>query len=353
MKYEEKEQEQYADMQVGDFQYAAVRDDKAPPARSARKKKSPLMVAGSLVVAGAAIMAVGIAGAGSSRYSADTAEIMETTFVAMEYDPSGNAEIIDMNGIAGVNIVCNAGEVQIVSGDSFSVENTSNVLLYSRSVTDGIMSIEYGVDLDSELSAFQTDGGMLYITVPQMIVDNFDVTVNLGSASVSDLSCGTVKLNLNAGELSVYNLKADNASVKVSAGNAHLDGCTAEGFTSEIAAGDMNINDLLSANLSVSSTGGNCEMSNVNADTVNIGCKAGDISYSGAIESGADINVSMGNVELNLNRSPSEYSIKESSSKMSDITVNGEDLSDFVRENPNGSIPINISANMSDVDING
>lgn len=94
-------------------------------------------------------------------------------------------------------------------------------------------------------------------------------------------------------------------------------------------------------------------MSNVNADTVNIGCKAGDISYSGAIESGADINVSMGNVELNLNRSPSEYSIKESSSKMSDITVNGEDLSDFVRENPNGSIPITISANMSDVDING
>ena len=94
-------------------------------------------------------------------------------------------------------------------------------------------------------------------------------------------------------------------------------------------------------------------MSNVNADTLNIGCKAGDISYSGAIESGADINVSMGDVELNLNRSPSEYSIKETGSKMSDVTVNGEYLSDFVRENSNGTIPITISANMSDVEING
>lgn len=351
MKYEEKEQEQYADMQVGDFQYAAVREDKAPPARPAGKKKSPLMVAGSLVVAGAAIMAIGIAGAGSSHYSADTATIMETTFVAVEYAPSGNAEIIDMNGITAVNIVCNAGEVQIVSGDAFSIENTSEVLLLNRSVTDGVMSIEYGLNSDENI--FNYDGGMLYITVPQMIVDNFDVIVNLGTASVSDLSCGTVKLNLNAGELSVYNLKADNASVTVNAGDAYLDGCTAEGFTSEIAAGDMTINDLLSANLSVSSTGGNCEMNNVNADKLNIGCKAGDISYSGAIESGADINVSMGDVELNLNRSPSEYSIKENSSKMSDITVNGENLSDYVRENPNGSIPITISANMSDVEITG
>ncbi len=353
MKYEEKEQEQYADMQVGDFQYAAVQEEKQLPDRPAGKKKNPLMLAGGLVVAGAAIMAIGIAGASSSHYSADTATIMETTFVAVEYAPSGNAEIIDMSDVTAVNITCNAGEIQIVSGDSFSVENTSGVLQYTRSITDGIMSIEYGVDLDSELSVFETDGGMLYITVPQMIVDNFDVTVNLGTASVSDLSCGTVKLNLNAGELSVYNLKADNASFKVNAGDAYLDGCTAEGFTSEIAAGDMTINDLLSANLSVSSTGGNCEMSNVNADKLNIGCKAGDISYSGAIESGADINVSMGDVELNLNRSPSEYSIKESSSKMSNITVNGEELSDFVRENPNGTIPITISANMSDVEITG
>ncbi|MBP0963925.1 MAG: DUF4097 family beta strand repeat protein [Oscillospiraceae bacterium] len=351
MKYEEKEQQQYAEMQVGDFQYAAVQEEKALPDRPAGKKKNPLIVAGSLVVAGAAIMAIGIAGASSSRYSADTATTMETTYVAEEYAPSGNAEIIDMSGITAVNITCNAGEVEIVSGDSFSVENTSDVLQYNRSMTDGIMSIEYGINSDE--SFFDNDGGMLYITVPQMIVDNFDVTVNLGTASVSDLSCGTVKLNLNAGELSVYNLKADNASVTVNAGDAHLDGCTAEGFTSEIAAGDMIINDLLSVNLTVSSTGGNCEMSNVNADKLNIGCKAGDISYSGAIESGADINVSMGDVELNLNRSPGEYSIKESGSKMSDITVNGEDLSDFVRENPNGAIPITISANMSDVDING
>lgn len=352
MKYEEKEQQQYAEMQVGDFQYAAVQEDKAPPSRPAKKKKSPLMVAGGLIVAGAAIMVVGVAGAGHSysRYDADTA-VMETTFVAEEYAPSGNAEIIDMTGITAVNIVCNAGELQIVSGDSFSVENTSDVLNFTRSVTDGVMDIEYGINSDE--SVFDHDGGMLYITVPNVIVDNFDVTVNLGTASVSDLSCETVKLNLNAGELSVYNLKADNASVKVNAGDAHLEGCTAGGFSGEIAAGDMTINDLLSVDLSVSSTGGNCEMSNVNAGTVNIGCKAGDISYSGAIESGADINVSMGDVELNLNRSPSEYSIKETGSKMSDVTVNGEDLSDYVRENSNGTIPITISANMSDVEING
>lgn len=352
MKYEEKEQQQYAEMQVGDFQYAAVRDDKAPPSRPAKKKKSPLMVAGGLIVAGAAIMVVGVAGAGHSysRYDADTA-VMVTTFVAEEYAPSGNAEIIDMSDITAVNIVCNAGEVQIVSGDSFSIENTSEVLLLNRSVTDGVMDIEYGIN--SEDNFFDHDGGMLYITVPNMIVDNFAVTVNLGSALVSDLSCGTVKLNLNAGELSVNNLKADNASVKVNAGDAHLEGCTAGGFSGEIAAGNMDIDDLLSTDMSVSSTGGNCEMSNVNADTLNIGCKAGDISYSGAIESGADINVSMGDVELNLNRSPSEYSIKETGSKMSDVTVNGENLSDFVRENPNGTIPITISANMSDVEING
>lgn len=352
MKYEEKEQQQYADMQVGDFQYAAVQEEKGLPARPSGKKKSPLMVAGSLVVAGAAIMAVGIAGAGSrhSRYDADTM-VMETTFVAEEYAPSGNAEVIDISGITGVNIVCNVGELQIVSGDSFTIENTSNVLNFTRSVTDGIMAIEYGFNSDDKI--FDHDGGMLYITVPQAIVDNFDVTVNMGTASVSDISCGTVKLNLNAGELSVYNLKADNASVKVNAGNAHLDGCTAEGFTSEIAAGDMTINDLLSANLSVSSSRGNCEMVNVNADKLNIGCKAGNVSYSGAIESSADIDVSMGDVELNLNRSPSEYSIKENISKMSDISVNGDDLSDFIRENPGGTIPISISASMSDVNING
>lgn len=350
MKYEEKEQQQYAEMQVGDFQYAAVQEEKQLPDRPAGKKKSPLMVAGGLIAAGAAIMVVGVAGHSHSRYETDTV-VMETTFVAEEYEPTGNAEIIDMTGITGVNIVCNAGEVQIVSGDSFSIENTSEVLLLNRSVTDGVMDIEYGIN--SEDNFFDHDGGMLYITVPKMIVDNFAVTVNLGSASVSDLSCGTVKLNLNAGELLVHNLKADNASVKVNAGDAHLEGCTAGGFSGEIAAGNMDIEDLLSTDMSVSSTGGNCDMSNVNADTLNIGCKAGDISYSGAIESGADINVSMGDVELNLNRSPSEYSIKETGSKMSDVTVNGENLSDFVRENSNGTIPITISANMSDVEING
>ena len=83
MKYEEKEQQQYAEMQVGDFQYAAVQEEKQLPDRPAGKKKSPLIVAGGLVVVGAAIMAVGIAGAGHShsRYDTNT-PVMETTFVA-------------------------------------------------------------------------------------------------------------------------------------------------------------------------------------------------------------------------------------------------------------------------------
>ena len=352
MKYEEKEQEQYADMQVGDFQYAAVQEEKALPARPAGKKKSPLMVAGSLVVAGAAIMAVGIAGAGHSHshYDTDT-PVMETTFVAEEYEPLGNAEIIDMTGVTGVNIVCNAGEVQIVSGDSFSVENTSNVLQYSRSVTDGVMAIEYGFKSDDNI--FDNNDGMLYITVPNVIVDNFDVTVNLGTASVSDIYGSNMSITLNAGGLSVKNIKADNTTFKVNAGEATFEDCTAESLTTLIAGGEVQINDVVSADLTINASGGECTVNSGNADKLSIVSNASEVEYNGGVESGADIEASMGDVTLNLNRSAGEYDINEKSSKMSEISVNGDYLYDFVKNNHDGTIPINISASMSDISING
>lgn len=352
MKYEEKEQQQYAEMQAGDFQYAAVQEEKALLDRPAGKKKNPLMVAGSLVVAGAAIMVIGIAGADSrhSRYDADTA-VMETTFAAVEYAPSGNAEIIDMNGISAVNIVCNAGEIQIVSGDSFTIENTSDVLNFTRSVSDGVMDIEYGFKSDNNI--FDHDDGMLYITVPQMNVDNFDVTVNMGTASVSDIYGSNMSITLNAGELSVKNLKADNTTFKVNAGEASFENCTAESLTTLIAGGEVHMNDVVSADLTINASGGECTVNSGNADKLSIVSNLGEVEYNGGVESGADIEASMGDVTLNLNRSAGEYDINEKSSKMSEIFVNGDYLSDFVKNNHDGTIPINISASMSDVNING
>ena len=354
MIYDEKEREaQFQAAEPDDMKISSPQPTQ-PPAMP-KKKRSAIITAGLLILAGAAILGVGI----SLRASSSTADAtVQTTY---DYEPTvvageateewtfSNASIIDVTDVTSVKFNCNAADITIMPGDVFSYEVMNCGEPHSSIDDNGVLEINYSVDKDSLLNG---ELGTLYVTVPEQMIDSMEVHLNMGSLSVSNFKKEKMTFDLNAAHLDLTNLTASEFIIDVKAGSVSADGLTSKIINVNNSASDSYFNDVSSQTAEFASNAGSCTVENGNVGKLTMNGKMGEVNYSGAIEEGADIIVDMGDSSINLNRSPSEYDIKDINGKMSDISINGIDIEEYNSANDSGNIPINITANMSDVSIN-
>ena len=353
MIYDEKEREaQFQTAEPDDMKISSPQPTQPPV--MPKKKRSAIITAGSLILAGAAILGVGI----SMRGSSSSAEIVQTTY---NYEPTAvageaieewtlsDANIIDVTNVTSVKFNCNAADIAIMPSDVFSYEVMNYGELHSSIDDNGVLEINYSGDKDS---LFNGELGTLYVTVPEQMIDSMEVHLNMGSLSLSDFKKEKMTFDLNAADLALTNLTASEFIIDVKAGSVSADGLTSEKLNVNNSASDSHFNDVSSQTAEFVSNAGSCTVDNGNVGKLTMNGKMGEVNYSGAIEEGADIIVDMGDSSINLNRSPSEYDIKDINSKMSDISINGIDIEEYDSANDSGNIPINITANMSDVSIN-
>jgi len=355
MIYDEKEKAmQYQTAEPDDMNVSSPQVTQ-PPVIAPKRKKNAIITAGSLIVAGAAILGVGMSMRGSSSSAMTTVETTyyyEPTAVAgdaIEEWTLSDANIIDAADATSVQINCNAAEIAIMPSDVFSYEVMNYGEVHYHIDDDGVLTIDYSGDKDSLLNG---ELGTLYLTVPEQVIDNMEVHLNVGSLSVSDLKKEKMTFDLYAADLTVTNLTASELNIDVKAGSVSAEGLTSEKLYVNSSASDSYFNDVSSQTAEFVSNAGSCTVDNGNVGKLTINGKMDEVNYSGAIEESADIAVDMGSSSINLNRSPSEYDIKDVNSKMSDISINGEDIDEYDGVNNSGGIPINITANMSDVSIN-
>lgn len=356
MIYDEKEKAmQYRTAEPDDMNISSPQVTQ-PPAAAPKRKKNAIITAGSLILAGAAILGVGMSMRGSSSSSAmttvETTYFFEPTAVAgdaIEEWTLSDANIIDAADATSVQINCNAADIAIMPSDVFSYEVMNFGEVEYHIDNDGALTIDYSGDKDSLLNG---ELGTLYLTVPEQMIDSMEVHLNVGSLSVSDLKKEKMTFDLYAADLTVTNLTASELNIDVKAGSVSAEGLTSEKLYVNNSASDSYFNDVSSQTAEFVSNAGSCTVDNGNVGKLTINGKMDEVNYSGAIEEGADIAVDMGSSSINLNRSPSEYDIKNVSSKMSDISINGVDIDEYDSVNNSGGIPINITANMSDISIN-
>ena len=354
MIYDEKEREaQFQTAEPDDMKISSPQPTQ-PPAMP-KKKRSAIITAGSLILAGAAILGVGISMRGSSSSAMTTVETtynFEPTAVAgeaLEEYTLSDANIIDVTNVTSVKFNCNAADITIIPSDVFSYEVMNYGELNFSIDDNGVLEINYSVDKDSLLNG---ELGTLYVTVPEQMIDSMEVHLNMGSLSVSDFKKEKMMFDLNAAHLDLINLTASEFIIDVKAGSISADGLISKIINVNNSASDSYFNDLYSQTAEFVSNAGSCTVENGNVSKLTMDGKMGEVNYSGAIEEGADIIVDMGGSSINLNRSPSEYDIKDINSKMSDISINGIDIEEYNSANDSGNIPINITSNISDVSIN-
>lgn len=354
MIYDEKEREaQFQTAEPDDVKISSPQPTQ-PPAMP-KKKRSAIITAGSLILAGAAILGVGISMRGSSSSAMTTVETtynFEPTVVAgdaIEEYTLSDANIIDVTNVTSVKFNCNAADITIIPSDVFSYEVMNYGELNFSIDDNGVLEINYSGDKDNLLNG---EFGTLYVTVPEQMIDSMEVHLNMGSLSVSNFKKEKMTFDLNAAHLDLINLTASEFIIDVKAGSISADGLISKIINVNNSASDSYFNDLYSQTAEFVSNAGSCTVENGNVSKLTMDGKMGEVNYSGAIEEGADIIVDMGGSSINLNRSPSEYDIKDINSKMSDISINGIDIEEYNSANDSGNIPINITANMSDVSIN-
>lgn len=353
MIYDEKEKAmQYRTAEPDDMNISSPQVTQ-PPAAAPKRKKNAIITAGSLILAGAVILGVGV----SMRDASSSAEyIVETTYNVEAVEPSvieqvtfsDNVNVIDVSDVTSVRFGCNAVDLLIMPGDVFSYEAVSDGKV-TYTIEDGVLSLNYsGIEED----LLDAESGTLYVTIPEHLIDSLHVQLNVGSLNISDINKEKMTFDLNAADLVSSNITASECSINVKAGNAEITGLTAEKLSVNGSASDAYFSDISAADAEFVSSAGSCSIESGSVGRLTLDGKMGEINYSGAIEENADISLDMGDAVINLSGSPSEYKIREVNCTMSDTSVNGMDLDEFNSLNDGGNIPINITANMSDVSIN-
>ena len=264
MIYDEKEREaQFQTAEPDDMKISSPQPTQ-PPAMP-KKKRSAIITAGSLILAGAAILGVGISMRGSSSSDMATVETtynFEPTAVAgeaIEEWTLSDANIIDVTNVTSVKFNCNAADITIIPSDVFSYEVMNYGELNFSIDDNGVLEINYSGDKDNLLNG---ELGTLYVTVPEQMIDSMEVHLNMGSLSVSDFKKEKMTFDLNAAHLDLINLTASEFIIDVKAGSISADGLISKIINVNNSASDSYFNDLYSQTAEFVSNAGSCTVEN-------------------------------------------------------------------------------------------
>lgn len=171
---------------------------------------------------------------------------------AITYFLSGNAtdemtsHVIE-NSFSNLKVDISAAELEIKTGETFSVETNHKHLKYK----------ENGETLEiNEIKPFFTShsGGMkVILTIPkETFFDYAEIDAEAGSVTIDELLANSMKISLGAGELDVLRLEAnDEAEIDGGAGSVTIRGGYLNNADIDVGVGELNLTGELDGKSSI------------------------------------------------------------------------------------------------------
>lgn len=230
--------------------------------------------------------------------------------------------------IRGIDFKAQTGQLQIVSGDNFSISGDG---YYKSYFDDGIWHIEtakYSTSLSIlshtiELPNFWKLGNGNHkniISIPANVVfESANIQAAAGELNADLISSDYMSIKVGAGEIKIKELKAEDLTVKIGAGESVIsklnvsESCNAKIGTGELTLGDKKF------------PSGTNTIANLNGK-----CALGEMNISGKLTGDAELKVSTGQMDLLLDGQKSNYNI----STESDLAnINFKQQKDNLNEN--------------------
>ena len=266
-----------------------------------------------LLLAGVAVLAIGLANGGSLAFNIDYGKGLIKTAEEMSLVEGS----VESGEFSNVDIDIDAASIRFVYGSGYSVKYK----LYEDKIPDievdgntlKIKSKKKSFNLSFNTTAFSKSDPYIEITVPE-------------GTKLSD-----VKLNVDYGDVQIDGFEFDSLSINDDAGNAEI---------SDFICGKIDM-DLNYGNLDI--TGSDIEEFTVNAD-------AGNIEVSDTKIDKIDINNDYGDVDISLNAEEADYDI-DIEIDFGDLSINGKKYKSEYKTDNGKDKEIKINADSGDVSI--
>lgn len=229
----------------------------------------------------------------------------------------------DIQSIENIDFDIETSEVNIISGESYSVSGTGR---YNSYVKNGVWHVKTKHRTASitfltrkiEIPVFWNYAGVKQsantITIPENTnFENANIKIAAGTLSGNRISADDIKLKIGAGSIKFQEIMAKDLNVKVGGGEAIFNQVNVtESCNVKVGAGQINLGN---------------EDTPYNNNAINdllVKCAAGNITVAGKLTGDCNLKCSTGEIDAYLDGTRSNYSI-DSQSSLSNIHIDSDD----------------------------
>lgn len=235
---------------------------------------------------------------GLNRSYSDSAEFVETSVVSESSDIVSTTENSYYHEypysteIKGIELNISAADVSIDYDEYFSI-SASDVdnPKFSESIDEnGILKISYeNYDIVNLFQFLDYDIPSVNITLPSNELNSVKIIMEAGSTSIYNINTQKLAVSLTAGDISLSGLNVtESAKFEMTAGETSIYDSDIKNLEIDKTAGDLNIeNSVLTGTIKISSTAEDCN--------INISGNLEDYSF--------DVTKTAGNLNINGNTS--------------------------------------------------
>lgn len=245
-----------------------------------------------------------------------------------------------LNEFSDVDVNVDLYDIEFVPGNEYAVEYT-----YNKNIKKPIIS---------------ANGKSLTISQNEHInginlLDGLNLLKGFSSPSIKiyypkNASFDHIRIQNNAGDIQIDYAIAKKIDLELDLGDASLSNVTTDHLGISISAGDCNLTDVIASKGDISSDLGNLSTRNFSAKGLEIENNAGDINLQGNFTGKNKIEADMGDVEVTTTLPEKDYNYNVKVD-LGDFKINGARTSPLVKSN-GASNHIEIESSAGDVKLN-
>lgn len=323
------------------------------------KKSTIVAIAGSLIVGGIGLSAVGLVLGGRSSVEFDSfLELGEPSF-AEAYTVQASELEAELGEVMDTVVNLETGEVTQTGWEK--LEAFTNLKVEVGTVDFNIIQgEEYKIELDIKSHVdltYNIKGDTLYVKQKNIdkygLGDSFRNNMNDGKITVmipEDITLDKVILNLGVGESLVENIKAHQLQINNGVGSMVINNVVAEDAHITGGVGDTYVEGLMTEKVIFDSGVGSVNASGLVSKSLEANMGVGDIYIQGDVQGDIEATGGLGELKLELEGKEKDYNYIISRGG-GDITINGMNqfgLGDVKFDN-GGKYDIEIEAGLGEI----
>lgn len=264
----------------------------------------------------------------------------------------------DLGEVTEIEMDVDMMDVTVKKGDAFAIEGSHypdrNELKYDKQGSKLVLRskskrrVSLGFNLGTELKS-----GSLTVYIPENApLDRVDIRNSLGNLNIEALQAQYLHCDLDLGDIQVDSAAVQTLSMDLDAGSCTLENVTAE-KTKEI---NLNLGDLKLYNTVLNNAEIDLDMGNVSGQKVSmnhaeISCNAGDVDLDGILTGKIEMECDLGSVSLDIDGAAADYYCG-GSTDLGSIRINGGNAASSGATNPSAPNRISYEVECGDVEIN-